>query len=151
MRACPGAGWCPYHLHLVPPPGAHKNLPPRAREAPTLILSSSQPAPFSAPSFSMPSQSAVLELTFWSERAIGQATLSVSRDLSQKAASALSLSLEFSFLAARPGRQLKNSYFPTPKFMLGFLHHESEIGMFQTLHWDFHDNSAPTPPQWPPT
>jgi hypothetical protein len=29
----PGAGWCPYHLHLVPPPGVDKNLPTRARGA----------------------------------------------------------------------------------------------------------------------
>jgi hypothetical protein len=54
----PGAGWYPYHLHLVPPPGAHKNLPPRARESPILILSSSQP-PSSQPLASRsPSQSA---------------------------------------------------------------------------------------------
>jgi len=113
-----------------PSPSAHK-ISPRARESPTLILSSSQPAPFSAPSFSIPiSVPPRLELTFWSERAIGQATLSVSRDLSQKTASALPLSLEFSSLPARPGRQLKNSYFPTPKFMHGFLHPQAQNGMF---------------------
>ena len=37
-----------------------------------------------------------LELTFWSERAIGQATLSVSQDPSKKTTFALPLSLEFS-------------------------------------------------------
>src|ERR1700738_4021403 len=45
----PGAGWCPYHLHLVPPPGAHKKSPPRAREGPTLILNSSPPPPSQPP------------------------------------------------------------------------------------------------------
>jgi hypothetical protein len=47
-----------------------------------------------------------------------------------KTASALPLSLEFSSLAARSGRQLKNSYFPTPKFVHGFVHQEFENGMF---------------------
>jgi hypothetical protein len=58
-----------------PSPGAYKNLPARAGE-PTLILSSQLLDPHLCPPR--------LDLTFWSERAMGQATLSVSRDLSPK-------------------------------------------------------------------
>jgi hypothetical protein len=34
----PGAGWCQYHLHLVPPLSAHINLPTRARPKFPFIL-----------------------------------------------------------------------------------------------------------------
>jgi len=42
-------------------------------------------------------------------------------------------------LATRLWQQLKNSYFPTPKFVHGFVYLRAEIGMNKIFHWDLHD------------
>ena len=129
----PGAGYAALHIiYTWSLPPAHIKISPRAP--------GKAPPSSSAASFSIPIAVQVcLELTFWSARAIGQATLSVFLGSVLKTASALPLFLEFSSLAARPGRRLENSYFPTPKFVHGFVYLRAEIGMNKTFHWDLHD------------
>ena len=60
-----------------------------------------------------------------------------------KTASALPLSLEFSSLAARSGRQLKNSYFPTPKFVHGFVQVGGRLWQFSDRPLELMHRSAP--------
>src|SRR5437868_2091010 len=100
MRACRRWLCCaPYHLHLVPPPGAHK-ISPRApgERGSVLILSCQLLDPHL--------RTTRLELTFWSVRAIGQPPSPFPGICPKKQASALPPFLELSSLATRLWQQL---------------------------------------------